>query len=203
MENRGVEDEELKASRKGAKGSSTNTKVRPIKTVEEDSPEEIPTQVKKKAKVAIEENWHIRDECLPRAPVEGAGQATLRILSWNVAGLRAPSRVETLQELARKYDPDIICLQETKIQDSHEEDFASILDGYRPGMFASSSAKKGYSGVAIFVRFTSDASDEGGKAGGKKQKTLNSFFGGEKGVCDKPTSGIRKEVHPKVLIPTT
>eukprot|EP00172_Hildenbrandia_rubra_P002319 Plantae.Rhodophyta-Hildenbrandia_rubra.ctg3088.p2 GENE.Plantae.Rhodophyta-Hildenbrandia_rubra.ctg3088~~Plantae.Rhodophyta-Hildenbrandia_rubra.ctg3088.p2 ORF type:complete len:302 (+),score=48.61 Plantae.Rhodophyta-Hildenbrandia_rubra.ctg3088:328-1233(+) len=74
-----------------------------------------------------------------------------KILTWNVAGLRGLLRksVTTLDELVKKEQPDIICLQETKLQQVHETDFQDILDGYT-SIFHSSSSRKGYSGNVVF-----------------------------------------------------
>jgi exodeoxyribonuclease III len=83
-----------------------------------------------------------------------------RIASWNVAGLRALVKKEPnkLSDICRKYDLDMLCLQETKIQESHLEDPKLKLkdcspenDGYL-GYWSCSTAKKGYSGTAIFVK---------------------------------------------------
>jgi exonuclease III len=52
------------------------------------------------------------------------------------------------------HHPHIICLQETKIQQTHEADFSRdphLLPGYVK-FWSSSVAKKGYAGTAIFVK---------------------------------------------------
>ena len=53
----------------------------------------------------------------------------IRIISFNINGLRA--RPHQLKELKKKYDPDIIALQEIKVSD---EDFPADIPenlGYR------------------------------------------------------------------------
>ena len=73
----------------------------------------------------------------------------LRILSWNVNGLRAAHRKGFLQWFAGE-NPDILCLQETKIsEDQLSPDFRQV-DGY-DSHFACAQ-RKGYSGVAIFSK---------------------------------------------------
>ena len=71
---------------------------------------------------------------------------TMKLLSWNVNGLRAclgKGFLDIIAELA----PDIVCLQETKMQQGQTE---VDLSGYRE--FWNSAEKKGYSGTAIFTR---------------------------------------------------
>jgi exonuclease III len=52
--------------------------------------------------------------------------------------------------------PDVICVQEHKLQESHVEDVVAklreLLPEYPTVHFAVSTAKKGYSGVAVFAR---------------------------------------------------
>ena len=74
--------------------------------------------------------------------------ATIRIVSWNVNGIRAAHRKGFL-DWFEEDRPDILCVQETKAQ---EEQFPADLrgiDGYHK--FYSSAEKKGYSGVALYT----------------------------------------------------
>lgn len=41
----------------------------------------------------------------------------LKVLSWNVCGLNDAGKRETLKSLLYKWKADVICLQETKIED--------------------------------------------------------------------------------------
>jgi exodeoxyribonuclease-3 len=71
----------------------------------------------------------------------------MRIYSWNVNGIRAVIRKGELQKFMAKYQPDILCLQETKAQQGQAEiDF----EGYEE--YWNSAAKAGYSGTAIFTK---------------------------------------------------
>ena len=71
----------------------------------------------------------------------------MRILSWNVNGLRAVLKKNFLEFLEAE-SPDILCLQETKCQ---ETDVDQIWPGgYK--VFFLSADKKGYSGTAIFTK---------------------------------------------------
>lgn len=76
----------------------------------------------------------------------------MRIISWNVNGLRAVVRKEKWKQLF-ELNPDIVCIQETKCTPEQlpEENYAP--EGYE-AHFASSTARKGYSGVAVYTRIT-------------------------------------------------
>ena len=70
----------------------------------------------------------------------------MRLISWNVNGLRACAGkgfVESMLAL----DADAICLQETKLQ---PEQMNVSLPGYH--LYMNSAEKKGYSGTAVFTR---------------------------------------------------
>lgn len=70
----------------------------------------------------------------------------MRIVSWNVNGLRAVCQ-KGFDNIFNSLDADIVCLQETKLQ-------AGQLDIAFPGYesYWSYAEKKGYSGTAVFTR---------------------------------------------------
>lgn len=71
----------------------------------------------------------------------------MQLYSWNVNGIRAVWNKGAFQEFIKKYQPDILCLQETKAQpDQSPVD----LPDYEEYWF--SAEKKGYSGTAIFSK---------------------------------------------------
>ena len=73
----------------------------------------------------------------------------MKLLSWNVNGIRAATKKGFLQFL-EKENPDIICIQETK---AHKEQLTSeILEDHGYFTFWHSGEKKGYSGVATFCK---------------------------------------------------
>ena len=45
----------------------------------------------------------------------------MKIYSWNVNGIRAVTRKGSLQDFLAKYDPEILCLQETKAHQGQAE----------------------------------------------------------------------------------
>ena len=73
----------------------------------------------------------------------------MKILSWNVNGIRAIDKKGFLDWL-KKENPDILCIQETKC---HPEQLAdSLLKPYKYKTFWSAGEKKGYSGVSVFTK---------------------------------------------------
>ena len=70
----------------------------------------------------------------------------MRLISWNVNGLRACLKKGFL-EFCTKQQADVYCLQETKMAEG-QADFD--LPGYR--RYWNSADKKGYSGTAVFTR---------------------------------------------------
>jgi len=139
---------------------------------------------KKKAKKEVQSITE-RDE-LPKlwssAQAEANQSQTLKIVSWNVAGLRAVVKKdpEALAKLVKDHDIDVLALQETKLQEIHLEDpklqLRNLLDeeGY-DAYWTCSTKKKGYAGTAVFVKRRGGNSGATPKA--KKQTDISSFFG--------------------------
>ena len=71
----------------------------------------------------------------------------MKIISWNVNGLRAVHKKGLFVPFVKKYQPDIICLQETKAEQGQAE-----LDLPDYEEYWNSASKKGYSGTAIFTK---------------------------------------------------
>ena len=122
-----------------------------------------------------------------------------KVISWNVNGLRAlvKNHPTALSDLVRKEDfPDVIFLQETKLQEKHLIDKKMNLkallteDGYE-SYWTCSKAKKGYSGCVAFVRTAVKVEDaapfetDSQKSQKKKEQTLHNFFQKKKGKNDK------------------
>lgn len=72
----------------------------------------------------------------------------MRIVSWNVNGIRAVHRKGLFLPFLKELKPDIICLQETKAEQHQSE---IDLMGYEE-YWHSAQNKKGYSGTAIFSK---------------------------------------------------
>jgi exodeoxyribonuclease-3 len=76
----------------------------------------------------------------------------MRIISWNVNGIRAVHKKGLFEPFMKKYKPDILCLQETKAEEHESPLDLPDYDEY----WNSSKARKGYSGTAIFTKMTPD-----------------------------------------------
>lgn len=82
------------------------------------------------------------------------GKSQASIYSWNVNGFNAVIRKQDFQEFLADTDPDILCLNETKmdadklIKTSLWQEIPSCYEQH----WNCSKAKKGYSGVAIFTK---------------------------------------------------
>ena len=70
----------------------------------------------------------------------------MKLVSWNVNGLRS-CLTKGFLEYVKQEDPDVICLQETKLQ---PEQAVFELEGYHRYFY--SAEKKGYSGTAVLTR---------------------------------------------------
>lgn len=73
----------------------------------------------------------------------------MKLISWNVNGIRAAWK-KGLPEFVVAENPDVLCLQETKIQVEQLTPELTDLPGYRSHW--SMAEKKGYSGVATYTR---------------------------------------------------
>ena len=71
---------------------------------------------------------------------------SIKIISWNVNGIRAVIK-KGFYDFVKEYQPDILCLQETK---AHPEQVDLEMDEL-PVRFWNSAEKKGYSGTSIFL----------------------------------------------------
>lgn len=88
----------------------------------------------------------------------------MRIISWNVNGLRAVHKKGLFLPFVDKYKPDIICLQEIK---SHKDQNELDLSGFEE--YWNSAERAGYSGTAIF----------------SKQKPIEVLFGFPEKISEK------------------
>ncbi|MBI2618057.1 exodeoxyribonuclease III [Candidatus Kaiserbacteria bacterium] len=71
----------------------------------------------------------------------------MKLFSWNVNGIRAVNKKNLFVPFIKKFNPDIVCLQETKAQRGDAE-----IDLPEYEEYWNSAERKGYSGVAIFTK---------------------------------------------------
>ena len=79
----------------------------------------------------------------------GIFRGTVKILSWNVNGLRACSRTH-FRDWFRTSDADIVLVQELRAEPEQLDPDVRDIPGYSSVFFPAS--KKGYAGVAAWVR---------------------------------------------------
>jgi exodeoxyribonuclease III (xth) len=143
-------------------------------------------------------------------------------MSWNVAGLRALVRKQpnALSDLATRHNIDVLCLQETKLQNDHVTDPKLKLKGHLleeqgyDSHWSCSTAKKGYSGTAVFIKRREITAvnqvepNNSSKTSEKKQATLGAFFDASSKNKKKHNSGSTDDAtshgdncHVKNLVP--
>ncbi|KAL4438947.1 hypothetical protein ABPG74_016667 [Tetrahymena malaccensis] len=108
--------------------------------------------IKKKPEAEVEDKVEINTEL-------GDGiwkdRSSIKIACWNVNGLRAVLKREDLQKYIKQENPDILCLNETKIDESNflkEKVYKDIPSGYYQYWNFCIPPIKGYSGVSIFSK---------------------------------------------------
>ena len=69
----------------------------------------------------------------------------MKIITWNVNGYRSAESSHSVKTLVTKYQPDIVCLQELKMNSEIPDSF-----GYVP--FYNFAQKRGYSGTLILTK---------------------------------------------------
>ena len=72
----------------------------------------------------------------------------MKLISWNVNGIRAVLRKNLFLPFVADHDPDVICLQETK---AHPQQVELDLPSH-PYQYWHSAEKNGYAGTAIFAK---------------------------------------------------
>jgi exodeoxyribonuclease-3 len=72
----------------------------------------------------------------------------MKIITWNINGIRALVRKDMLAACLAAYDADVICLQETRVQPAQ---FTLDLPSH-PYQYWNGAERKGYSGTAILSK---------------------------------------------------
>ncbi len=73
----------------------------------------------------------------------------MKIISWNVNGVRAVAKKGFANQI-KDWKADIICLQETKAQDSEVKEALAEIADYN--VYSYSAIRKGYSGTSILTK---------------------------------------------------
>ncbi|KAJ8899029.1 hypothetical protein K2173_008853 [Erythroxylum novogranatense] len=101
-----------------------------------------------------EKIWVPYNPRIMRRPPLARDKKFVKLLSWNVNGLRALQKSKGLfaLELAQKENFDVLCLQETKLQEKDVNSIKCLIDGYENNFWTCSISRLGYSGTAIVSR---------------------------------------------------
>lgn len=75
----------------------------------------------------------------------------MKLISWNVNGIRAVHKKNAILPFLNKEKPDIFCIQEIKAEQSQIPYELKNIDGYFL-FIESAKNKKGYSGVALYTK---------------------------------------------------
>ena len=78
--------------------------------------------------------------------LQSAGSRLMKVATFNVNSLR--KRLPVVKRWLKNHAPDVLCLQETKVQDSEFPAQAFAATGYHVRFCG----MKGYNGVALFTR---------------------------------------------------
>ncbi len=74
----------------------------------------------------------------------------MRLISWNVNGIRAVHKKGMFLEWIEEEQPDVVCLQETKAHETQLPEALTKVEGY--SSWFSMPERKGYSGVALYSK---------------------------------------------------
>ncbi len=76
----------------------------------------------------------------------------MKMITWNVNGIRAVERKGEIQNLLKAQSPDVLMLQESKGNKAQFSAFLTAHDDYQ--QYYSSAEKKGYAGTALWLKNT-------------------------------------------------
>lgn len=93
--------------------------------------------------------WPLRPLKVGYATILLGEKQTMRLISWNVNGIRAVMKKEFMQSF-ETMAADVLCLQETKAQDEQTFEALKGLEGWF--IYTNSAERKGYSGTAIISK---------------------------------------------------
>lgn len=70
----------------------------------------------------------------------------MRLISWNVNSVR--TRLPRMVGMLQRHEPDVLCLQETKVEDATFPSDSLVMQGYRAAVYG----QRTYNGVALVSR---------------------------------------------------
>ena len=85
----------------------------------------------------------------------------MKIISWNVNGLRSIVKKELFYSFVESHDPDVICIQESRCLPEQVKLDSVFLEKYPFQIWNNPHIKKGYSGTVIFSKILPNKSFKG------------------------------------------
>jgi len=85
----------------------------------------------------------------------------MKIISWNVNGLRSLIKKDLFYSFVEFHDPDVICIQESRCLPGQIKLIDSFLEKYPFQIWNNPHIKKGYSGTIIFSKIKFNKSFKG------------------------------------------
>jgi exodeoxyribonuclease-3 len=80
----------------------------------------------------------------------------MKIIAWNINGLRASLKTDDLKDMIEAEKPDIFCMGETKLscatKDNTDMEISNLFPKYKYRYWSTCSDKGGYSGTAILCK---------------------------------------------------
>ena len=80
----------------------------------------------------------------------------MKIIAWNVNGIRSLLKTDNLNILINQESPDVFCMGETKlscgVKDSVDKEINELFPQYKYRYWSTCTVKAGYSGTAIFSK---------------------------------------------------
>ncbi|XP_055882291.1 DNA-(apurinic or apyrimidinic site) endonuclease 2-like [Biomphalaria glabrata] len=134
----------------------------------------------------------------------------MKILTWNINGIRASRGKSSAKSLLDSLCADIICLQETKITRDMLDEPTAIIDGYE-SYFSFSRKRSGYSGTANYCKKTAspNKAEEGltGKCSNHSETTVG-CYGNMESYSDNDLEALDAEgrcviTQHKIRLPTS
>jgi len=146
---------EAQEVQEGKEAQETATPMKPTKRKSKESLDDAANAKKAKR----DKGTPLARSPTPRELEPPAGSRLLKLLSVNVAGLRAVlagDKGAVLRTLVEREAPHVLCLNEHKLKEEDvvdvEAQMRELLPAYGTVHWSCSTAKKGYSGVAMLLR---------------------------------------------------
>ena len=79
----------------------------------------------------------------------------MKIIAWNINGIRSLLKTKYLDELLKEHDPDVLCMGETKISCPYDDillEMGKKFPKFKYNFWSPCKSRGGYSGTAIYCK---------------------------------------------------